>query len=169
MRESKVSVPLSDTRVQMGDTFRAIGPAAAVAHVVAAMGRPSPTSLDRVSGDITANELVVTNARVLRRTLGDLDLPHRLGVSIGWVNRAGTTLVPEPSLKLVFGDRVRVIGDPGGAQVRRGRARELFRPAESCPVDPDLPWNRDWSLGGGIPIWVPGLDARSGSGWRGAP
>ena len=61
-------------------------------------------------------DLVVTNTQVLHRSLQELDLVRRTGVTIGQINR-GINLIPTGSLRLAFADQVTVAGPKVGLQL----------------------------------------------------
>ena len=67
LRDNLVTVPTADTKIQVGDIFRAVGPRPRLHHVVSTMGRRSDKNLGEISGDIKRAEMVVTNPQVLRR------------------------------------------------------------------------------------------------------
>ena len=96
LRNGTVSVPTGDTIVQIGDVYRAVGPRNELAEVVAAMGRPATVDIGHVNGDVQRMDLIVTRTAVLRRSLAELDLIRRYGVTVARVDPRGSTWFPRP-------------------------------------------------------------------------
>ncbi len=59
----------------------------------------------------TSRRINVTQRAIFTRTLGELDVRRRFGVTITRVFRAGVEFVPSAHTKLQFGDTITVIGD----------------------------------------------------------
>src|SRR6266850_2802795 len=169
LRDNLVTVPTADTKIQVGDIFRAVGPRPRLHHVVSTMGRRSDKNLGEISGDIKRMDMVVTNPQVLRRPLRDLDLIRRTGVTIARITRAGIDLVPTASLRLVFADRVVVVGPEAGLKMVES---ELGNSVENLNRPQLIPIFLGIVLGvivGSIPITMPGLNTTLRIGLAGGP
>src|SRR5262249_18345804 len=59
LRDGRMSVPQADTTLHVGDVIRVVGPAPALAGLVAAMGRRASINLDLAKGDVAATDLLV--------------------------------------------------------------------------------------------------------------
>lgn len=59
----------------------------------------------------TSRRINVTQRAIFTKTLGELDVRRRFGVTITRVFRAGVEFVPSAQTKLQFGDTITVIGD----------------------------------------------------------
>lgn len=169
LRDGVVTVPTGDTDIRVGDVYRAFGPRGAVAELVAAMGRPTTFDFERASGGVRRQELLVTRTRVLRKSLRELDLNRRTGVTITRINRAGVDLVAQASIRLQFGDRVTVVGPEVGLKAAE---RELG----NCPETLNRPQLMPIFLGivlgvlvGSIPLRIPGLGTTLRLGLAGGP
>ena len=169
IRDGTQTVPTGDTEIHLGDVFHAIGPRTGLAEVVQAMGRPVPASAVRVNGDLKREDLVVTRTQVLRRPLRELDLIRRTGVTVARVNRAGIDLIPKANLRLVFGDRVSVVGPAAGlkmVEAELGNCPETLNRPQLVPIFLGI------VLGvvvGSVPIVVPGLHTTVSIGLAGGP
>ncbi|HZL33788.1 MAG TPA: putative transporter [Tepidisphaeraceae bacterium] len=168
-RGDALSVPTADTRIQVGDIYRAVGARSGLKELVTAMGRPATADLTGDGGEVTRMELVVTRTRVLRRSLRELDLIRRTGVTIARINRAGLDLVPRAALRLAFADRLTVVGPEAGVKTVEA---ELG----NCPETLDRPQLIPIFLGivlgvivGSIPLRVPGLGVTLRIGLAGGP
>jgi putative transport protein len=168
-RDKAATVPSGDTEVRVGDIYRVFGPHHHVTKVVAEMGRPAQFDFDRATGDIRRQEILVTRTRVLRRTLRELDLPRRAGVTITRITRAGVDLLADASLRLQFGDLVTFVGPAAGLKV-------VERELGNCPETLNRPQLVPIFLGvvlgvfvGTIPLRVPGLGTTLRLGLAGGP
>jgi putative transport protein len=169
LRDNLMSVPTADTRVAVGDIYRAVGKRTHVQRVIEAMGRRSEKNLGEIAGDIKRVEMVVTRPQVLRRPLRELDLIRRTGVTIARVTRAGVNLVPTASLRLVFADRVIAVGPEAGLKMLES---ELGNSVETLNRPQLIPIFLGIVLGvlvGSIPFTIPGLSMTLRIGLAGGP
>jgi putative transport protein len=169
LRDNVLVVPTAQTIVQVGDIFRAVGKRTHVHRVVAAMGHRSDKNLGEQSGDVKRMEMVVTNPRVLRRSLRDLDLVRRTGVTIARVTRAGVALVPNATLRLVFADRVIAVGPEAGLQLveaELGNSIETLNRPQLIPIFLGIVAG---VIVGSIPFTMPGLNTTLRIGLAGGP
>jgi putative transport protein len=137
LRDGVATSPTADTRVKLGDVYRAVGPKERLPTLIAALGRPSPVDLSTVPGDLGRSEFVVTRRHALHRSLRELDLRRRVGVTIGIVHRAGVDLVPTASLRLAFADRVTAVGPKKGlelAEAELGNCVDALQHAQLAPI-----------------------------------
>ena len=157
LRGSAMVVPTADTLVQVGDIYRAIGPGGDLSALIAAIGHRSSTNLSCAPGDIQRMDLIVTNTKILHRTLRELDLVHRTGVTIGQIHRAGIELMPTASLRLAFADQVTVAGPQAGIELVEA---ELGNSVQKLNQSQLIPIFLGIVLGvivGSIPLVLPGL------------
>jgi putative transport protein len=168
-RDNTVIVPTGDTDMREGDIYRAFGPRAELAEVVSAMGQPTTFDFDTAAGGVRREELLVTHTRILRKSLRELDLIRRTGVTITRINRSGVDLVAQASLRLQFGDRVTVVGPEAGLKVvekELGNCPETLNRPQLVPIFVGI------VLGvfvGSIPLTLPGLHTTLRLGLAGGP
>ena len=169
LRAGELSTPNGETALHTGDVFRAVGPRTAVARVVKSLGKATNVDLDRSGGDHTRVDLVVTRTQVLRKTLRELNLIRRAGVTVVRVNRSGIELAPKASLRIQFGDHLTVVGPEAGVKAVE---EELGNSADTLNRPQLIPLFLGIVLGvavGSIPIIIPGLDTRLQIGLAGGP
>jgi putative transport protein len=157
LHEGKVSVPMADTAIAVGDIVRAIGAKVCLEGLLERLGRVSPIDLATISSDVSRVDLVVTRTAVLRKPLRQLDLTNRLGVTLARVNRVGVELVPNASFGLHFGDVVSAIGPPAGlaaVEQELGNSPDMLNRPQLMPIFLGIALG---VLVGSIPIAVPGL------------
>lgn len=169
LRDGAVTVPSGHTELRLGDIYRAVGRREQMEHLIAQLGRRRDTNFDSLSTDIRRLDLVVTRPQVLRKSLRELDLIRRTGVTVARLNRFGVDLVPNASLRLAFADRVTVVGPAAGLKIVES---ELGNSPESLDRPQVIPIFLGIVLGvlvGSIPIYMPGLHLTLQIGLAGGP
>ena len=156
LRGDVLTVPTAETRVQVGDVYRAVGPRGRLAKLVSAIGRPS-TGLDQATGDVAHTDLLVTRTGVLHRPLRELDLIRRTGVTLARVHRAGIDLVPTSTLRLAFADRVTAVGPKAGLKVLEAELGNCPDKLEHSQLIPSFLGIVLGVLLGSAPLVMPGL------------
>jgi putative transport protein len=78
------------------------------------VGHSSEEDLAAAPGEVTFRRLLVTNRAVLGKTLQQLEMRPRFGVTVTRTARAGLETTAVPNLPLQFGDVVQVVGDEPG-------------------------------------------------------
>jgi putative transport protein len=154
-----MAVPTLDTVVQVGDVYRAVGASAQLSQLVMALGR-STTRMDsnNAHGDVSRLDLVVTRTHVLHRSLRELDLIRRAGVTIARVHRNGVELSPNGALRLAFADQITAVGPKAGLEMVQG---ELGNSQERLNQSQLIPIFLGIVLGvavGSIPLFIPGVN-----------
>jgi putative transport protein len=157
LRNGVMTVPMADTTLAVGDVVRAIGTKPALDRLVAQLGRPSKIDLSTISGDIGRKELLVTRPAVLRRTLRELDMINRHGVTLPRVVRSGVDLIPSGSLALHFGDLVTAVGPSAGLKAvedELGNSPDELNRPQLMPIFLGIVLG---VIVGSIPFAVPGI------------
>jgi len=169
LREKTMSVPSGDTEVRIGDVFRAVGPRHRLNELVMAMGKTTTADISAATGDVQRMDLIVTRTHVLHKTLRELDLNRREGVTVVRISRAGVNLIPTAHLRLAFSDQVTVVGPRDGLKM-------VEKELGNCPDTLNRPQLVPIFLGivfgvavGSIPLAIPGLNATLRIGLAGGP
>jgi putative transport protein len=169
LRGNELTVPTADTLLMSGDIYRVVGPSNRLSELVAVMGRRSGTDLNTAHGDVQRMDLVVTRRQVLHRSLRELDLTHRAGVTITHINRSGINLMPTGALRLAFADSVTAVGPKAGLQMIEA---ELGNSTASLQRSQLIPIFLGIVLGvmvGSIPLKFPGVHGALRIGLAGGP
>jgi putative transport protein len=169
LRENVMSVPTAETEVMLGDDYRGVGSREKLAELVAAIGKPSSENLGTISGDVQRKDLLVTRTQVLRRPLHELQFNSRYGVAIARVNRAGVDIAPKATLRLVFADRVTVVGPEAGlkmVEAELGNSPETLNRSRLIPIFLGMVLG---VMAGTIPLTFPGLHITLQIGLAGGP
>jgi putative transport protein len=116
--ESEVSVANSETILHVGDILLAVGTAKSLHEFCLIVGQESPEDLMETPGHVVFHRFVVTRKEILGKTIRELELAQRYGVTVTRVMRAEIEMTAVPNLTLQFGDRLHVVGkEPDIAKV----------------------------------------------------
>lgn len=115
-----VAVASGGRRPEAGDAVVVVGPETAVAAFCAAVGDRCDRHLPLDRTVLDFRRIVVSNRGMAGRSLAELDLVRRHGVTVTRVRRGDDDLLAHESFVLQLGDRVRVVGpsDELGAVAR---------------------------------------------------
>jgi putative transport protein len=167
-RDVQLATP--ETILRQGDTILAIGTSANLATFCDQMGgRTSTQDLINAAASVRFQDVVVTRAEVVGRSIEDLDLIHLLGASPSRLIRVGVEMTAMPELRLQFGDRVRLVGSPESLQKAAallGNSTTALRHTHFIPVFVGI------ALGvllGTMPLPIPGIPAPITLGLAGGP
>lgn len=169
LHEGQVRVPTPDTEIHLGDVLLAVGPRERLEEFRVLVGIESPIDLTALESAITTRRVIVTRRAVLGKTVDELDLPTRHGVTITRVSRAGIEFTPGPAVRLQAGDTVLLVG-PGEAIDRV--AAELGNAARPLGIPEVIPVFVGVALGvfiGSWPFRLPGIPAPVRLGLAGGP
>jgi len=169
LRDAVLSVPTADTEIRLGDVYRAVGPQSAVTELASAMGREATIPAELLAGNAQRSEILVTHTRVLHRSLSELDMIRRTGVTVAAVSRSGIDLIPTASLRLKFGDRLVVVGPAEGLkqiELELGNSPEALNQIQLLPIFLGVVLG---VIVGSIPIKFPGLGLTMRIGLAGGP
>jgi putative transport protein len=155
--EAEVLLAAGGTMLKKGDRIVAVGTGAMLDRFQQVVGRRSDEDLVEAPGGVTSLRVVVTNKRVLGKTVRDLGLDHLFGVIITRLTRADLEMSAVQDLRLRFGDVLQVVGDPASIQkaaVFLGNSLKELNETHFIPLFIGI------ALGillGTVPIVVPGL------------
>jgi putative transport protein len=99
------------TIIRLGDRLLAIGQTDALARVVLGVGKIVDEDLRKAPGHVVAKRVIVTNKRVIGKSIGALQLQERYNVTISRVSRQDMVLSAMAQVNLQFGDMVNVVGE----------------------------------------------------------
>ncbi|HYE20419.1 MAG TPA: putative transporter [Tepidisphaeraceae bacterium] len=106
-----VEIASPQTVVRTGDVLLVVGPEPALEDLRVVVGERATVDCRRIAGSpITTRKLLVTHRAALGRTVDELHLPQRLGVTVTRVRRNEIDFPPGPRVRLQFGDTVIAVG-----------------------------------------------------------
>lgn len=168
-RGDELMVPKPDTVVQLGDLLHLVGDKKSLKKVRLVIGEEVAASLSTQGTELRVERVVVTNEKVLGKTLGDLELKSKFDVVVSRLNRAGIELVPGSGSSLQFGDILNLVGRPESIESVAGlvgNAQHKLQQVQMLPVFLGI------GLGvivGSIPFYIPGFSAALKLGLAGGP
>jgi putative transport protein len=108
--ETEVCVANADTVLHEGDIVLAVGTPRSLHELCLIMGAESPEDLMETPGPVTFDRFMVTRKEILGKTIHELELTQKYGVTVTRVSRADVEMSAVPALKLQFGDMLQVVG-----------------------------------------------------------
>nr|WP_321239671.1 putative transporter [uncultured Tolumonas sp.] len=168
-RGDELMVPKPDTIVQLGDLLHLVGDKKSLRKVRLVIGEEVAVSLSTQGTELRVERVVVTNEKVLGKTLGDLELKSKYDVVVSRLNRAGIELVPGSASSLQFGDILNLVGRPESIESVAGlvgNAQHKLQQVQMLPVFIGI------GLGvivGSVPFYIPGFSAALKLGLAGGP
>jgi putative transport protein len=169
LRGEILTVPTADTEIQIGDIYRAVGPQVEITRIALAMGRQTTIPAHLLAGGIQRREILVTRTQVLHRSLRELDLIRRTGVTVAALSRAGIDLAPTAALRLKFGDRLAVVGPLDGlkqVETELGNSPDALNQIQLIPIFLGVVMG---VIVGSLPLKFPGLTLPMRIGLAGGP
>ncbi|MDB6153431.1 MAG: aspT [Chthoniobacteraceae bacterium] len=108
--EEEISGTNARTVLHEGDLLLAVGTAHHLREFCLIVGKESPVDLMETPGSLTFDRFVVTQKEILGKTIRDLELTQKHGVTVTRVTRADLEMSAVPALTLQFGDILQVVG-----------------------------------------------------------
>ena len=172
MRGSDIFTPNGKTVIEEGDKVHIVGMPDAVAVMEKIIGKRLEKPITKLASDgapIQVKTILVTNKKVLGRTIGSLALAERYGVNVSRVVRSGFKFTGRLDLRIKFADKLRLVGTAEGIEAA---AKELGNSLTALDHPEILPAFLGIFLGviaGSIPIAVPGMPTPLKLGLAGGP
>lgn len=105
----EVTIPNKYTLLQEGDVVVCVGTKTNQEKGKAYFGATSPEHLDINSDKIEMRRILVSNKKLVGKTIDELELSRRFNAQITRLRRADVDIVPSPNMVLEIGDRLRVV------------------------------------------------------------
>lgn len=174
MRGNDIFTPNGKTVIQEGDKLHIVGMPEAVAIMEKIIGKrleKSITKENTTDSDraILVKTVLVTNKKVLGKTIGALALAERYNVNVSRVVRSGFKFTGRLDLRIKFADKLRLVGTAEGIEAA---AKELGNSLTALDHPEILPAFLGIFLGviaGSIPIAIPGMPTPLKLGLAGGP
>jgi putative transport protein len=174
MRGSDIFTPNGKTVIQEGDKLHIVGMPEAVAIMEKIIGRRLETPITKETAadsgrTILVKTVLVTNKKVLGKTIGALALADRYGVNVSRVVRSGFKFTGRLDMRIKFADKFLLVGTAEGIEAA---AKELGNSLTALDHPEILPAFLGIFLGviaGSIPIAIPGMPTPLKLGLAGGP
>ena len=112
-RGESVEVASPESRLALGDVLHVVGSQGALARAELLVGRPVAGPGPEARRDqVDFRRIGLSNAALVGKRLGELDLEHRLGATVTRIRRGDRDFAPTGETVLERGDRLRVVAPP---------------------------------------------------------
>lgn len=106
----QTSVAADSTVIHQNDLLSVIGTRAGLDQIERVIGLHSNEDIVLADTSITFRRVVVTDRKVLGKTVAELNIDDRFGVAVTRVTRADLEMSAVPDLRLQFGDQLQIVG-----------------------------------------------------------
>lgn len=169
MRKGEVTVAHPTTTLAVGDVVLAVGPKDKLEALEGILGKKASIDLRDVESNITTKNLAVTRKHVLGKTIGELALQNRFGVTVTRLSRMGLEFAAHPDLSLKFGDTLLVVGEPEAIKEASSELGNSPKDLNDPQIIPLLMGITVGVIFGSLPLAIPGLPAPVRLGLAGGP
>jgi putative transport protein len=162
-------VATARTTLHKGDVLLAVGTKHGLEQFGRVVGRRCDEDLVKSGGPVTSRRVVVTCNAALGRSLRELALGSRHGITVTRVVRGDLEMTADADLRLRFGDRLQVVGSPEDVAAivpLLGDSAKELNETHFIPLFVGI------ALGvvvGVVPIWIPGMSVPVRLGLAGGP
>lgn len=168
-REGNVEVANPEEIMRAGDVLHAVGPERALKEFGLIVGVKSDLDLKEVPSQLITRRIVVTKQSVLGKTIEDLDLIERYGVTVTRVSRAEIQFLATSDYRLQFGDTLLIVGEEDGVKQAAGEVGDSVRQLNHPQIVPMFVGIVLGVIAGSWPIAIPGMPAPVKLGLAGGP
>ena len=111
MGAPEVQTATDQTVLHQGDIILAVGSKRNLEKFRVIVGVESDVNLSKAPGRVVTRKIIVTHKAVLGKTIDQLELDERFGVTVTRVSRTEIEMTALPELALQFGDTVQLVGE----------------------------------------------------------
>ena len=149
--------PSLDSKLNKKDVIMVVGSPKNVTHFIELVGKVSTDLFIESENDLSTKNIFVTKEAAVHKTLAEIDLYNKFNLKVTRVFRSGMELLAQPSLRLNYGDKLRIVGNNEAIS----EVEHIIGNSEKSLLEPDF-----LSLFGGlfigiiigsIPIFIPSL------------
>jgi len=170
VRHGSITLPATGATVLHGDDrLIVVGTRAGLDQFERVVGKQIDEDLILAENGITFRRVVVTDPRVLGKTVGELNLGERFSTVVTRVTRADIEMSAVPGLQLQFGDQLQIVGAEAGLDQA---AAALGNSMKELNETHFIPFFIGLTLGvvlGTMPIAIPGMPQPIRLGLAGGP
>lgn len=169
LRGESIITPNAETVLCEGDKVHIVGMPEAVATMEKVIGSRLATPITKNNSSLTTRSILVTNKKMLGKTIGSLAFPERFGVNVSRVVRGEFKFTGRLDLRIKFADKLLVVGPAEGIDAV---AKEMGNSLQALNHPEIIPAFVGIFLGiilGSIPIAIPGMPTPLKLGLAGGP
>ena len=168
-RDDTLMVPKGDTVVKAGDILHIVGNDNQLNDIAKKLGELVQDSLTTKGTDLVVKKVVVTNEKILGKSLDSLSIKSNYDVVVSRLVRTGMEFIPHSGTTLQFGDHLNLVGRKESVSAVAnivGDSAVALQKVHMLPVFIGLVLGM---LLGALSIPVPGLPAALKLGLAGGP
>lgn len=169
LRNGNIETPNGKTVILEGDKVHLVGLPEAVETMEKVIGKRLATPITQNDCNLTTRSILVTNKKMLGKSIGALAFPERYGVNVSRVVRGEFKFTGRLDLRLKFADKLLIVGPAEGIDAA---AKELGDSLQALNHPEILPAFLGIFIGviiGSIPIAIPGMPTPLKLGLAGGP
>ncbi len=169
LRGDSIFTPNGKTVIEEGDKVHIVGMPEAVRTMEKVIGSKLNQPITKVASKLETRSILVTNKKILGKTIGSLGFPERYGVTVSRVVRGEFKFTGRLDLRIKFADKLLVVGPTEGIDAV---AKELGDSLKALNHPEILPAFLGIFIGvivGSIPIAIPGMPMPLKLGLAGGP
>ena len=169
LKGGKPQMANPDTVLHMGDVLLAVGPQPALDGLELIIGKETHVDVRTLPSNIVSRRILVTRSMALGKSIHDLEIRSRFGVTVTRVSRAEIELPITPGTRLQFGDNLIVVGEEAAI---RQVSKELGDSPKKLSHPQVIPIFVGIALGvilGSLPLKFEGMPAPVKLGLAGGP
>ena len=168
-RDQVVNMPKDDMTLALGDLVHVVGMPDAIENLQKIIGEKQPNPITLQKSNLSVKTILVTNKKILGKSIKQLALNDRFGVTVSRVTRGGFKFTGRLDIRVKFADKLQVVGTPESIAAA---AKELGDSLTALDHPEILPAFLGILLGvivGSIPVAIPGMPTPLKLGLAGGP
>ena len=169
LRGESVFTPNGKTIIQDGDKVHIVGLPDAVHSMEKVIGSKLAHPITQMDSKLATKSILVTNKKMLGKTIGSLNFPERYGVTVSRVVRGDFKFTGRLDLRLKFADKLLVVGPNDGIDAVAKELGDSLKALEHPEILPAFLGICIGVIVGSIPVAIPGMPMPLKLGLAGGP
>ncbi len=168
-RDQVINMPKEDMTLELHDLVHVVGMPDAIENLQKIIGEKQATPITLQKSNLAVKTILVTNKKILGKSIQQLALNDRFGVTVSRVTRGGFKFTGRLDIRVKFADKLLVVGTPESIAAA---AKELGDSLTALDHPEILPAFLGIFLGvivGSIPLAIPGMPTPLKLGLAGGP
>ncbi len=169
LRADKIITPNGKTKILEGDKVHIVGMPEAVATMEKVIGSRLEKPITSANSDLTTKSILVTNKKMLGKTIESLAFAERYGVTVSRVVRGEFKFTGRLDLRLKFADKLLVVGPAAGIEAVTKELGDSLKALDHPEIIPAFVGIFLGIIVGSIPVAIPGMPTPLKLGLAGGP
>ncbi|WP_163443130.1 putative transporter [uncultured Fibrobacter sp.] len=168
-RDQVINMPKGDMTLELHDLVHVVGMPDAIESLQKIIGEKQENPITLQKSNLAVKTILVTNKKILGKSIQQLALNDRFGVTVSRVTRGGFKFTGRLDIRVKFADKLLVVGTPESIAAA---AKELGDSLTALDHPEILPAFLGIFLGvivGSIPVAIPGMPTPLKLGLAGGP